>query len=771
MSVSAREPFFKKADRLVLLLCLIGLLLTGAILKSDALFFRLFGSNDNSSTTPRIGLISSYSRDARHKSFGSLAWTKAKPNESVHIGDSVFTAANSQVVVKLKNNSEVQLGQNSMVTFRSMNNLEVPDFAVGNFSLHVKGTMTVAINGQLRELEADNAQVQIFVKHGRQIIRTIKGKVLIGDKHGFKKLNFENVAAKAAPENENADAIPELSTAPYVHVWQVGDYYAPADSSTENGTAAQLPAGSAIRLRAEPRAWVNLPTNVSWFLVGSPQHVYGELSDDSSFNLVKDAFEADSRSLHAHFQTAHLGENFVHLSIDHEHWSAPQSFRVLTAFLKRQVPRVTVAEQHVYLLGNTAVTTVRVQAPTGPSAKPSYIVEMSRDANFAQANTRAVWLVADASGASELRVTLSDPDRYYFRARSVNAANQISDLSNSVSVLAERPQLPDAPVLSSNEIHMTVGDYRILAWPASERASKYSVHIVNVVSGTSTDLTVAEPALRLAPQMAGIYDLQIASVDRFYRHSSRFANVRLLVSPRPIVKTLPPAVLPREPAQSESVIMTYNPPTQENWNQQIYRSHVEFDFGEVSMYSRDLATVSGQIPTAAVAGVHWLNWFGANGVEGNVYSKVADVSVPTGDGFSPLDLEIRYERRWRPTVHLLNIFEPLQFALISGLEIYRNSYNGYYSPGFTLAKLGASVEVPVFERCSAGGNFLVGENPDATNLYEGSIYGNYYYKKNWSFGLGYRVQLMNAGSTYEAPTQLPYREGASEAYTVLRWLY
>ena len=765
MKVYSREPFLKKTDRVLLVLCLFGLLITGAVLNSDKLFQRLFGSGESAATTPQIGWISSYDNDTRHKSFGSLAWEKARTHEAIHIGDSVFTAPNSSATVTLKNHNRVELDQNSMITFRTIDNIEVPDFALGNFRLNVSGSLRVSIAGHVRELQGNNGEVQIYIHRGHPMIRALKGRVLIGDMRGFKNLATETLR-DVEPDDANEDAIPKLSAAPYVHIWQVADLYKPAAAKP-----APLVVGASIQPRVVPQLWVNLSANVSWIPVGSPKKVYGELSADPRFSIIKDTFAADGRSLHANFHTAYIGDNYVHLSVDHRHWSATQSFRVVGQYIDRP-PQTYIPNAYVYLLNNSAESTLQVASPasvhsSGPAPVQSFIIEITKDANFSPAQTRAVWLTADVSGHAHLSFQVHQPGIYYFRARGVNRENQISAASTVARVVVERPMLPDAPLLSSSEIHMTEGETRDLTWPSAARANRYSVRIVNVVNGSSTTLALNNPALRLSPQKPGIYNLQIASVDEFHRRSNTRATVRLIVSPRPTVIS----PVPREPAQDQSLIMTYSKGNPNEWGSNINRSNIDVELGEFSMYSRDLATAGGQTPTAAFVGVHWLDWFGANGFEGRAFSKVADVSVPANSGVSPMDIEARYERRWQPIINLFSFFEPLQLAVISGVELYRNFTSGYYSPGYTVAKIGASAAIPIAHRWSTGGEFLYGYNPDSTQLYETSIYGNYFYKKNWSLGLGYRMQLLDAGSAAEAPGQLPYREGASEAYTELRWYY
>ncbi len=776
---NVQEPFFKKADRVLLVLCLLGLLLTGAILNSEKLFYILFGNGHNSATTAQIGLITFYSNDTRYKSFGSLAWQKAAPHETIHIGDSVFTSANSTATVKLNNANNVTLGQNSMVTFESLNNIEVPNFAVGNFQLKVNGGMTVSIAGHVRELQGTNGEVQIYIRKGRPVIRKLKGHILIGDHNGFQNLNTLAIRSRV-PASENEDAILELSTTPEVHVWQVSDLFAPTNGSPSGAysaiAAAQtLAIGSPIRLRTTPRAWVNLMTNVNWLLVGSPKKVYGELSENQNFTVIKDDFSANADDLHAQFHVAHIGENYVHLSVDHKKWSATQSFLVNARYLNES-PKVNASARHIYLFGPSAETTLTFRAPQPSTNKPfrSFIVEMTKGPRFSPAQTRALWIAATSSGTAELRFYVHHPGIYFFRAHGVNGDQQLSAPSNVVTLIVERPGLPAAPILSSNEIRMSAGQSRIVSWAPVESASRYRINLVNAVNGQAHTITLNQPDLRLAPKEPGIYNLKIASVDRFGRPSSNQANVRLIVSPQPLVVQ---QLAQRAPASINSMSMSYEPGYGQYRNENVFRSYIDAEAGELTMYSRDLAAVSGQVPTSTVLGVHWLNWFGTNGFGGDAFLKVASIAQPagssTGNNVSPVDVSVRYERRWRPTINLFSFFSPIQLALNTGIEVYKNeTTGGYYSPGYTLAELGGSIAIPLFAKWATGGDLIYGQNFDSTTMYEGNLFADYFYQKNWSLGFGYRIRLMQAGSTSEAPTTtLPYREGASEAYSVLKWYY
>jgi hypothetical protein len=163
-----------------------------------------------------------------------------------------------------------------------------------------------------------------------------------------------------------------------------------------------------------------------------------------------------------------------------------------------------------------------------------------------------------------------------------------------------------------------------------------------------------------------------------------------------------------------------------------------------------------------VRGLHWWNH---SGVEGLFNSQVLSLNQP-GSQTALKDLEARYHYRFF-TPFPFGLARELQISLFAGLDINRNSGNDF-SNSYDLMTFGTSLEFPVGNRWSTGGEIVYGQGTDGSNKYEITGHLHYYFQNPWSLGFGYKVQVFQAGSATEAPMgYLPYREGYTEGFTTL----
>jgi len=113
----------------------------------------------------------------------------------------------------------------------------------------------------------------------------------------------------------------------------------------------------------------------------------------------------------------------------------------------------------------------------------------------------------------------------------------------------------------------------------------------------------------------------------------------------------------------------------------------------------------------------------------------------------------------------------LQISLFGGNEFYQNAGSSNFSRQYDLWKFGTSLEFPLSNRWTTGGEVVYGIGGDKSTKEEISGHFNYFINRNWSSGAGYRLHLFNAGSTASSPGYLPYREGYTELYTSLFYYY
>ncbi len=140
---------------LVAALCVIAFIIEPTI---DRFFNQEAGIDDRNA----VGEITYSKHDTRHRASDSIVWKKARVNSRVHIGDSVFTGAESLAKIALKDGNSLILDENSLVHFSGAGNKPV-NLVSGNFLVSVHGYTKIAVNGQPLEIEADNSEIQIYL--------------------------------------------------------------------------------------------------------------------------------------------------------------------------------------------------------------------------------------------------------------------------------------------------------------------------------------------------------------------------------------------------------------------------------------------------------------------------------------------------------------------------------------------------------------------------------------------------------------------------------
>ena len=199
----------------------------------------------------------------------------------------------------------------------------------------------------------------------------------------------------------------------------------------------------------------------------------------------------------------------------------------------------------------------------------------------------------------------------------------------------------------------------------------------------------------------------------------------------------------------------------------LYRnSRISLETGTFTVFSPDESDVGRENPFAYSVGLRAKHWFNRkHGFEGIARVKAGNMNK-TAEGINPLQLEARYhyliDGSW------LGRTNP---SVISGLEVYRNIGQGYFSQKYSLGKLGLSLDFPVGNHWDMGGDLLVGMGADQTIKYQALGRMCYYFHRRYAFGAGYRFYVLEAGSDDSAPLELPYKETYGEGFLFFRWFY
>lgn len=731
-----------RMDRALVALSLLGLLLCGVVLSNDRIFQFLFGSSHTSSA-PIIGEITFAKNDTRRRSADFPAWEKAKVEQRIRLGDSVFTGEGSRSQVSLGSGGHVDLDQNSLVKFTTIDNIEVPDLALGNFSVNVNGKMKLAVGGEIVDVTGAGA-VQVIVQNGaKPKFRLLKGSARLGSQD----LELNRVASLGGPvQVAESKILPHDFEQALVHTDELYDVF-------ENRS------GKLVR-RDRQKTIFNFPVAVKWSLEGKPSQVFGQVSPMENFSSIPDFFRSPAQTLSGTFRKTNLGQNFYRLSTDGKTWTKPQTFDVQTKYLESSAPHLKLASHKFFILENQVTISAQIE-----SDLPHTVVEMSSSPDFPASESNAVWL-----SEKSFSLSVQEPKTVFLRAWGVNKDLQITAASAAIRVDVERPGLPEMPRLADKAIRAYLGESVNLSWSQASHARRYHVRILDSKGHIVAQKKVDAADLQFQAASIGQFKVQVASEDAFGRISKR-TEAHLSVDPRPQPALAQQGLL-RKPSNIDNTLSgKITPDIPEYLNRNYDKSKLSFETSAFTMYSKDQIESGRSNPTALLMGIQWMAWSGAHGFEGLFRAKAADIGTPQDATVSPLQIEGRYHYRWFLPFNPFSKFRQSEFSFIGGYEYYHNFGHGLFSPGYQLVKGGFGLAFPLSHRWDTGGELLYGQGFESSYKYEMSGYLHYYWEKQWSLGVGYRVHLFEAGSDGASPIGLPYREGFGEAYSELRWHY
>lgn len=349
-----------------------------------------------------------------------------------------------------------------------------------------------------------------------------------------------------------------------------------------------------------------------------------------------------------------------------------------------------------------------------------YVIETSQDPGFPAEKTNVHW-----THLKKPSLNLTSSGSFYYRIRGVNSKTEITKPSEPVQIMIERESDP-----------------RKLA-PLVIRPPKP----VSVRKQTPRKIVT-----RKAPSPEG---------------------TTKPAPPQPrkeLVQNEPPVPLSplREPSAAASSSLKIDLAPQST-NDSYTSSRFDIESGMFTVFSPDESTVGRTHPFAYMLGARSKHWFGKSGIEAIARVKAGGINE-TASGINPLQLEGRYHYALGSSLGLLGLGRT-KTSLLTGIEVYRNIGNGYFAQQYDLAKLGFSIDFPMGLSWDAGGDLITGIGADSTRKYEALGRLNYYVRRRYSIGLGYRLHILEAGSNKTAPVKSPYTETYGEGFLILRWHY
>lgn len=183
-------------------------------------------TQNNQTKAESIGEILSYENDIRVKTNRSLSWKKINRATSLQTGDGVFTGAESQTKVRMKDGDIIDVQQNTMVVFAKSKGKQVANLLQGTFKLSVQKSMKIKIQGKETEITAENSKLEISIaKDSAPVVKVIEGSAEIKDSDNkvievaenqvveLEKPTAEEIA-EVPPEEQQVIAMP-----PEPHLW------------------------------------------------------------------------------------------------------------------------------------------------------------------------------------------------------------------------------------------------------------------------------------------------------------------------------------------------------------------------------------------------------------------------------------------------------------------------------------------------------------------------------------------------------------------------
>jgi len=726
-----------------------------------------FDSDESLLSRNRLGFISDVRNDIRHKKQGKLFWKNAKRNENIRAGDKIFTGDKSTAEVRLRDTTTFRISENSLVEFKDYRNQNLPDFAMGTFKLAVKGKVKVMINGKVAELDGgsgENAEVQLTVDKNKNVqVKSVKGTAALKLSNKVIQLKEDVVASISREEMASLDAFNENTAA------------APVESK---------PTASAPRVYKAPTAPKTIEYAVGLYDIyekdgdrlrrrdPQPDRVHADVAldfegvDTSKPITIQHAASSDFASAQAHpnftasshLTTVHVGANFWRYTDDNQTWSPTQQFEVIPGVLANSRPKVTTNNPVALVPKKQARAKFKVESNIDANG---YIAEYSSDSNFTAGKTSTYWFYQ-----SKITIPFHKTGTFYSRFRVVDKNLRLGEWSETLATeVVELPPLR-TPRFLTNVFEVMAEEDVNLEWKKSKGATAYILRVFDAEKKPLESIETSARNLNWKTKRPGIYFAQVQATDDYGRFSdpSQFAEIKVQA---PVIrlsgdpkkpKTRKPTSL--DPDMTASFLLPGV-----GWNRGITKSNAMV---MSNYYTFQSAAQKNNVGPATSPGVmvSALMWLKNHGVQGILHKNLASSDI-NGQSTDFYIAEMRYRYRLHGG---MDFFRQFQSSLYLGYHMYRNSDTRFFVEKYDLVKGGMSIDIPVFKRWVIGGEMGLGWQSSA-QLLEAALGVDYFFRRNWSMGAGYKVFILEMEGLSQFPTFPTYREGFTTSHLNMKYFF
>ena len=312
-------------------------------------------------------------------------------------------------------------------------------------------------------------------------------------------------------------------------------------------------------------------------------------------------------------------------------------------------------------------------------------------------------------------------------------------------------------------------EYIIEAFDASSKESIFEAKTENV------EYTFEE----FFKQSPGYYIVRIAAIDKFgwvgnFSQCQWTYVGKKIQLPRPPTSNQRSAICSQRLPASVFEISSGFDNVGIIYNKDFSKSHFQIEGASFAMKSIAQTDTGQDFALAMIYTLrsqYWLNH--RHGLEASLKATAVGYN-DLGNNINPTSGEVRYHMRFHSRFPWLSWIPESKFTLFTGYEVYKNeTANGAtFIKNYELFKAGISAKFRLFERWDVGGEIAYGQSIDSTRKFELQGYLNYYLKRRWSLGLGYRLHLISLENASISPTgEAPFREAFGESFGNLRYSF
>ncbi len=706
------------------------------------LLLNFYNFSDSSIDENRqLGLITEIKNDTRLKYRGRVFWKSADKKQTIGTGDKIFTGDRSTATVELKDKSSIKISENSLIEFKEIDNKKMIDFSSGDFTLSVKGSLDLLINGKKTKIDGKNAQVKLTLNSKKEAtFKVLNGSadILYLDKTA--KLNSQGTTELNVTDSLEPKVAKSLlpTSQAFDHTWKLYDIYQKD--------------GQKLTYKNNENSLVQKKIVFSYEELKPNDKITIEHADNSSFK---------NSTLHTtrgqiYVAKSYVGKNYLRYSKNNNSSSDIHFYSLTPQYLPNAEPSVF-GPSDVLLIDGTAKTQLTLSAPVDASG---YIVESSTDPDFIKSKTQIFW-----SYNSYMNLSFYNLGEYYIRARAVDKDLQLSQWSALHTVLVHKGAPLKAPRWAHNDIETLVDQSTVIAWQKEKSVKLTSVVITDVDGQTIFKTNTTQNQISWIPHSSGIFIAKMTSTDRHGRVSPQSIPLTLKVSDTSILATQQE----REPQRkiSSNDLTTAFDVSQKSLNLSYIKSMMSFGTAFYNFYSAAQMDSVEASPSPGVFG-NVLVWLHNHGFEGLLQKNIAPSETDTTTSADMTSLEARY--RYRITPRDLKVFRSFQTSVYAGYEIYKNSASRFFLDEYNLAKFGLTIDIPVLNSWLLASQIGYGAG-SSTKKIEASLQFDYFFKRNWSMGAGYKIHLLERQNSPQFTSYSLFREGYTNGAVQLKYFF